>query len=138
MTCSGERGNARPGPNQSEGSRHLDFLFVANTYGMNMALDHGSHFTLFHARLDVVASVLHADCRELVGEPHALELLSRLDHAQFGKKRRSVCHFLASRAECIIKALPINGWLTHHAIADLRILRELDAHAAVPFSFAHD
>src|SRR5258708_22077102 len=51
-----------------------------------------------------------------------------------GQERRSIDRFLESATKRIVKSLPVNGRLAHHAIADLRSLRKLDAHSPRKFS----
>src|SRR5712671_3691622 len=131
----GERRNAWPGPHQSESARHLHFPFVANADRVNMPFDHRRDFALSHSWLDVVSGILHAHRSQFICHAHTLNFLSGLEHTNLGQKRRSIHCFLASTTKRIVKSLPVNGRLPHHAIADLRSLRKLDAHAPRKLSF---
>src|SRR5882762_1868263 len=130
----GERRNAWPRPHQSERASHLHFPFVANADRVNMPFDHGRNFALSHSSLDVVAGMLHAQRSEFICQAQTLDFLSRLEHTNLSQKQRRIDRFLASITKRIVKSLPVNGRLAHHAIADLRSLRKLDAHSPRKFS----
>ena len=103
---------------------------------MNVALDHRRHFRFLHAGLDVGARIFHAQGRQLVGQAHALDFLRRLDHPGLRQQWCGVYYLSRSAAESVEVALPINRRLSHHAVADLRGLRKLDAHAPGKVFFA--
>ena len=69
---------------------------------------------------------------------YAFDFLLCLDHAHFRQQRRGVNDFLAARAKRVVIPLPVNRRLSHHAIANLRKLREFNAHTAIQFSFAQN
>src|SRR5258705_5442404 len=131
----GERRNAWSRPHQSESACHFHFALVSNTDVVNVPFDHRRNFALSHSWLDVVAGMLHAQRSKFIGQAHALDLLSSLEHTNLSQKRSSIDRFLASTTKRIVKSLPVNGRLAHHAIADLRSLRKLDAHPPRKFSF---
>ena len=81
----------------------------------------------------------HRPCRwrRVHWRAHALDFLRRLDHAQFGEKRRGVNNFFRNSAETHRNSPACRDRrLSYHAIANLRALRQLDADAAGQFSFA--
>src|SRR6267378_4515452 len=135
ITSRGKSRDARPGPHQSERASHFHFPFVANADGVDAPFDHGRNFALSHSSLDVVAGMLHAQRSEFICQAHTLDFLSSLEHTNLRQERHSIDRFLASITKRIVKSLPVNGRLAHHAIADLRSLRKLDAHPPRKFSF---
>src|SRR5215472_4408355 len=130
--------DALPRPNQRERPGHLDFSLVTDAQRVDVAFDHGRDFAFLHSWLDILPRVLHADGCQFIGKTHALNFLRGLDHAYFGQQRRGVDDFAAARTKRIVITLPVNCRLAHHAIANLRKLRKLDAHAGIELPFAQN
>ena len=86
----GERLDPAPGPDQRERERELDLAVVARALAVHEALPERGHLRLPHPGPEQLADVIHRRRRELVREPHALELLLGLDRARAGKERRRV------------------------------------------------
>src|SRR5258708_24420138 len=140
MARCGEGGDAWTGPDKSESASHFDFALVADSDVVDVAFDHRRDFAFFHACPDVVAGVLHANGGQFVSQAHALDFLGSLDHAHLSEKRRGVNGFFAGSTKGIVKTLPVHGGLADHAIAYLRILRQLNAYAAgtgLLFQYVH-
>ena len=100
---------------------------AARALAVHEALPERGDLRLPHPGTEQLADVLHRRRRELVREPHALELLLGLERARAGEERRRVGR-LRERVE------PGGGEgrrLADHAVGGLRAERELEPDALV-------
>ena len=105
---------------------------------MNEALEDRGDLALFHARPQALGGVLHGQRGQFIGQPHALDLLIRLDRASFSQQAGRVNDFTCGRLECVEPRLRPGGRLAHHAIGALRSLRELQSDSAGQIALFQD
>ena len=74
--------------------------------------------------------MLHGQRSQLIGQPHALDLLIRLDRASFSQQTGRVNDITCGRLERVEPRLRPGGRLAHHAIGGLGSLRQLQSDAA--------
>ena len=81
-----------PGPDRDERKteRRLDVPLPARPFAVHEAEPFGGNLCLGHPWLDDELAMLHRSRRDLVREPHALDLLRRLDGACLREQRRRV------------------------------------------------
>ncbi len=123
-----ERLDPRARPDERERKRELDLPVPAGALSVHEALPDRGRLGLLHSGPEVRARVLHRSGGDLVGEPHPLLLLLRLDLARAREKRRCVGGRLAEAGE------PRGGVgrrLADHAVAGLGAQAELEADPAV-------
>ena len=123
-----ERADAGAGPDEREAVRELDLALPARAAAVHEAVPERAGLALGHARAEMEAAVLHRRGGDVVREPHALDLLLRLDRACGGEERRRVDDVGAEGVEPLVR---VRRRLADHAVGGLRAEAELEADAGV-------
>ena len=119
----GEGLDPRPRPDEREAEREVDLALPAGALAVDDALPLRCDLRLAHPRLDDELAVLHRRGRDLVREPHALDLLLGLDRAGLDEKRRRVDRI---RPEAVEPVARERRRLPDHPVRRLRPERELE------------
>ena len=118
-----ERPDPLARPDEREAEREVDFPGPARALAVDEAEPLGGSLRLGHPGPEDSLHVLHRRRRDLVREPHPLDLLRRLDRACLREQRRRVLRM----REGVEPGLREGRRLAHHPVARLCAERELDA-----------
>ena len=117
-----ERPDPLARPDEREAQSEAYTTFPAGPLSVHEPLPERCRLALLHARPELLRDVLHRRRCDLVRQPHALDLLRRLDRPCARQERRRVDR----RGEGIEPGLREGGRLTHHPVGGLGAERELE------------
>ncbi len=118
-----ERPDPGPGPDQREPEREVDLALPAGSLAVDEPLPLGGDLSLAHPRPDQPAHVLHRGGCDVVRDPHALDLLRRLDHPRLVDHG----HRVGGVRPRVEPALHERRRLAHHPVGRLRAERQLES-----------
>ena len=111
-----------------------DTAFPAGPLAVHEPLPESCGLALLHPRPELLRDVLHRRRCDLVRQPHALDLLRRLERPCAREERRGVDR----RGEGVEPGLRESGRLAHHPVGGLGAERELEADLLVGLGRLHD
>src|SRR4029077_17326310 len=117
-----ERPNPLARPDEREAQSKPYTAFPAGPLPVQNPPPESGALALLHPRPELLRDVLHRRRCDLVRQPHALDLLRRLERPCARQKRRGVDR----RGEGVEPGLRESGRLTHHPVGGLSAERELE------------
>ena len=95
---------------------------------MHKSFIHTARFAFLHSSTHVFSGVIHCKSGELVGQPHALNLLGCFYGTSFVEQSSRIGHVFCNFAECIEVKLRGSSGLANHPVSRLGAHIKLDCH----------